>query len=282
MMDFEISKMIRWMMCVISLYLKDGWSFKIIDKNIDGLLFLDDKGFCVVINGEIIYVTPMYVIDLLVRSYLEQQDEFVYYSKKSFLEINYRMSSDKVINSPSWVRIVYFIKRVENSYREDTSNGLNFDFISFKNYLKCFNNTFYQDIINELASLSEKELTVLSNIKPALARKIESLYYVEALMIKYLESEIEDEIDLGVIEKQKEDIDIDDYRVGLMSFFKIIKYRNDENVLKSDLLWLSSNNLGKNDSQKSLLGLDDRVLPSSIEATIALKNYNQRKKWMSN
>ena len=74
-MSIDTDKMIKLVMTVISNLLDKGWKFRIVDKFVDGTLILDDYGFCVLMGEKKIYVSPMYVIDLLVRSYYLEQDE---------------------------------------------------------------------------------------------------------------------------------------------------------------------------------------------------------------
>lgn len=281
-MSIDVDKMIKLIMAVLSNLIDDGWQFRIVDKYVDGILVLDDYGFCVKIGEKKTYVSPMYVIDLLIRSYYLEQDEFVYMSYRSFFEIDYQLSKDSVYNTPSWVRIVYFLKKIEQcKFINSSQNCINIDYVNFKKYLNEVNYSYFEDVLMGLECKKYIELTNLNDIDYGLLKKVESLYYLEAYLIQYIKDEIEDEIVIGDLDKQGLDISFEDYKVELVTFFKIIKERNDFNILENDIKWLRNSYLGRKDFSESLFGFKSELLPSSLEATVAFDNYSLRKSRLS-
>ena len=83
------------------------------------------------------------------------------------------------------------------------------------------------------------------------------------------------------MDKQGLDISFEDYKVELVTFFKIIKERNDFNILENDIKWLQNSYLGRKDFSESLFGFKSELLPSSLEATVAFDNYSLRKSRLS-
>ena len=275
-MPVEIDRMIKWIMTVISYSISKGWKFYIEDKYVEGILTLENEGFCITINDNKTYVTPMYVLDLLVRSYYTEQKEFIYISEHSFFDTNYKLSPQKVFYSPSWVRIIYFIKRIQDNTENQSIKGIDFDYLRFQNYLKELDDSIFTNIIKELKELSKDDILSLCRTNPNLTKKLECLYYVEALMIRYMEQEIEEQINMGVVEQIKENIDTEQYKITLTDFFLVLKKHNDDNVLESDLRWLKKEYFNLDETAITLLGLEEKKLPSSLEVTLALKKYTQK------
>ena len=265
-----IDKMMKMFMAFISYQLEKGWKFRIIDKQVDGKLILDDYGFCVIINNKKIYVSPEYVIDLFVKSYSNNQSDYIYMSYESLYDISHKISLETVNNNPSWTRIMYYISKIQNNIVEQNNKIMNIDYYCLKQYLNSLNPPFFKSIVNEIKNLSYKGLSYM-----VLNKKFEALYSLELLMTQYFMEEIQNEINDKIIDRVGSEIDLSDYQTDISTMFKILKLKNDSKIIEKDIEWLKYKYNNQNEKK---LTKNPTVLPASLEVTVAYQKFNDAKK----